>query len=79
MIGVIFPEGQVYPCELWSEPIGNLRDFDYDLKKLWRSEKAKQIRGEIVDRDCKCYHQCFLSPSLFFDPGYFWKIFQEMI
>ena len=79
LIGVIYPEAEVYPCELWKEPIGNLRDFDYDLRKIWRSEKADRVRREIVETKCACYHQCFLSPSLFFDPWYFPKLLREMV
>jgi len=78
LIGVIYPEGQVYPCELWSEMIGNLRKFDYDIKRLWGSEKAGLMRKAIVERNCQCYHQCFLSPSIFFDQGYLVKMLKGM-
>jgi MoaA/NifB/PqqE/SkfB family radical SAM enzyme len=71
LIGVLYPEGALYPCELWKEPLGNLRDFNYDLKKIWGSDRAAAIRREIAQTGCACYHQCFLSPSLFFDPWYF--------
>jgi MoaA/NifB/PqqE/SkfB family radical SAM enzyme len=67
LAGVIYPEGEVFPCELWDEPIGLLREVDYDLCRLWRSKQAKKIRKQIKDKKCQCYHQCFLSPSLFFD------------
>lgn len=70
LVGVIYPEGAVYGCELWKEPMGELRKSGYDLKKIWGSEKARQVRAEIKNSNCSCYHQCFLSPSLFFDPLY---------
>lgn len=65
--GVIMPEGRLYPCELWPEPIGSLREAGYDLPALWRSEQAKKIRRRIVDSRCTCYHQCFLSNSIFWN------------
>lgn len=67
LTGVIYPEGEVYPCELWKEPIGLLRETNYDLSRLWCSKQAHEIRYQIKSQNCQCYHQCFLSPSLFFD------------
>lgn len=66
-IGVLMPEGDVYACELWSKPIGNLRQFDYDFPALWQSNNALKIRKEILDTKCTCYHQCFLSNTLFWN------------
>jgi radical SAM protein with 4Fe4S-binding SPASM domain len=69
LVGVVYPEGAVYPCELWKEPMGDLRKAGYDLQKIWGSKKAREIRSAIKSSNCSCYHQCFLSPSLFFDPA----------
>jgi radical SAM protein with 4Fe4S-binding SPASM domain len=77
LIGVVYPEGRVYPCELWQEAMGELRAFDYDLKKIWRSGAAEKIRKQIRERNCLCWHQCFLSPSLFFDPLFLPSLFRE--
>ena len=66
-IGVLMPEGDVYSCELWKKPIGNLREFDYDFPSLWKSENALKIRDEILTTQCTCYHQCFLSNTLFWN------------
>jgi radical SAM protein with 4Fe4S-binding SPASM domain len=79
MIGVIYPEGDVYPCELWNEPMGELRKSGYDLRKIWNSSQAQKTRHEIRDRNCVCYHQCFLSPSLFFDPLYMPSLLSEAL
>jgi len=79
LIGVIYPEGQVLPCELWKEPMGRLRDSGYDLAALWGSAQAQKIRAEIKSRNCVCYHQCFLSPSLFFDPLYLPSLLSEAL
>lgn len=66
-IGVLMPEGDVYACELQEKAIGNLRMFDYDFPALWQSENALKIRKEILDSKCTCYHQCFLSNTLFWN------------
>lgn len=65
--GVLMPEGQVYPCELWDESLGNLRENGYNFPALWTSPRARDIRGQIVDSHCVCYHQCFLSNSIFWN------------
>ena len=65
--GVLMPEGDVFPCELWSEPIGNAREQNYDLSAIWQSPQARAARAQILDSRCVCYHQCFLSNTIFFN------------
>ncbi|MCX5706109.1 MAG: radical SAM protein [Candidatus Omnitrophica bacterium] len=53
------PYGDVYPCSIWSEKIDNLRDFDFDLKKIWDSKDIKKIRHRITNRECPgCWTPC---------------------
>jgi len=40
----IAPDGDVWTCCIRAEPMGNLRDTDYDFTKVWFSDKAKQLR-----------------------------------
>ena len=77
--GVLMPEGDVYPCELWSEPIGNLRENGYDMPAVWTSERAKKARQEILSSRCTCYHQCFLSNTIFFNPKAWPGIVREWV
>lgn len=65
--GVLMPEGEVFPCELWTESLGNVRAHNYSIPAIWSSEKARAIRREIIASKCTCYHQCFLSNSIFFN------------
>lgn len=66
-VGVLMPEGDVCACELQEKPIGNLRKYDYNFPALWKSGEALRIREEIVKTRCACYHQCFLSNTLFWN------------
>jgi MoaA/NifB/PqqE/SkfB family radical SAM enzyme len=52
----ITPFGDVWPCCIlgYDQPMGNLRETDYDFKKIWRSQKAKEIRNHIKDKKCAC-------------------------
>jgi MoaA/NifB/PqqE/SkfB family radical SAM enzyme len=50
----IAPDGDVWACCIKAEPIGNLRDVDYNLKKIWFSENAESLRRKIVNKECHC-------------------------
>jgi len=65
--------GNVYPCEN-REKIGNLRDFDCNLIKIWQSKKAKQIRRSIRKKECHCTHSCYQIPNIYLSPKMIWKI-----
>jgi MoaA/NifB/PqqE/SkfB family radical SAM enzyme len=64
---IIYPDGNVTECETKNTPYGNLKDVNMDFRKLWFTEKGKQIREKVVN-GCFCTHEssCFY-PSLFFD------------
>lgn len=70
LIGVIYPDGELFPCELLDSKyrIGNIREVDYDFKKLWFSERNKEIAKWIVDTKCFCTHECFMSTNTMFSP-----------
>jgi MoaA/NifB/PqqE/SkfB family radical SAM enzyme len=50
----ISPDGDVWTCCIRADPIGNLRDNEYDFKKLWFNEKAAKLRESIKKRECWC-------------------------
>jgi len=71
--GVMYPEGQVHPCEILdkSHQIGNIRDFDYDFRKLWLSQKAKEEIKFIRGTNCFCTHECFNTVNILFNPKFY--------
>ena len=71
--GVIYDEGTVSSCEIL-DPVGNLRDHDWDFSKLWYSEKMNARREKIAD-GCFCTHEsnCYY-PSLAFNPQHLVQI-----
>lgn len=50
----IDPTGEVWFCCVRAESIGNIREVNYDLMKLWYNEKAKKQREEINNKKCYC-------------------------
>jgi len=59
LMGVIYENGDVYPCEMLPDyKMGNLRDFDYDIGRLWRNATADKARIWIKNRKCFCTYEC---------------------
>ena len=74
--GVMYPEGNIYPCEILDDThkIGNIRDFNLDFKKLWLSKKAKEEVKFIRKTKCFCTHECFNSVNILFNPKFYPEI-----
>jgi MoaA/NifB/PqqE/SkfB family radical SAM enzyme len=60
---VIDFDGRVRACEL-RKPIGNLRDFDMNLKVFWETPARKAEPNQIACDQCWCTHVCFIHDSL---------------
>lgn len=50
----ITPNGEVWPCCIKAQSIGNLKTFEYDFKQLWISPQAQSIRNQIARERCFC-------------------------
>ncbi len=48
--------GQLWSCATlaYNKPMGNVRDFNYDFKKLYYSDQAKDVRQYIFNKKCHC-------------------------
>jgi MoaA/NifB/PqqE/SkfB family radical SAM enzyme len=65
---VMTEEGDVFPCEILSDSFGNVRDFDYDLMRVFRSEQADKVRAKIHNSRCYCSHECYFVTNILFNP-----------
>jgi MoaA/NifB/PqqE/SkfB family radical SAM enzyme len=50
----IAPDGDVWSCCTRAEPLGNLRETDYDLRPIWLGERADAVRRSIAAGECYC-------------------------
>ena len=52
----ITPFGDVWPCCIlgYDQPMGNLRETNYNFKKIWHSKTADAIRKFIHAKKCAC-------------------------
>jgi MoaA/NifB/PqqE/SkfB family radical SAM enzyme len=50
------PYGDIWACCTlgYDKPLGNLRDYNYDFKMLWKSPEANKVRTYIRRGHCNC-------------------------
>jgi radical SAM protein with 4Fe4S-binding SPASM domain len=67
---VLTENGDLYPCESFAESmkIGNVREHDFNLKNMLRSEKAGSILKAIEANSCHCTHECYMITNILFNP-----------
>lgn len=69
---VMAPNGDVYPCERLGYPaagraewfMGNIREFDYNIKALLASEPAVEVRRKVRSSGCQPCHEIDTSLNL---------------
>lgn len=79
LFGVMMADGSVYPCEMrLDDCLGNLRDVEYDLKRLWRSDRTARLHEEIRTQRCTCTHECAWTANILFSgrfhPELIWRL-----
>jgi MoaA/NifB/PqqE/SkfB family radical SAM enzyme len=58
-------KGVVYPCSIYDRPLGSLRDFGLDLRRVLAGAEAHAARRDVVrDRCPGCWTPCDAYPSL---------------
>ncbi|MCL4475886.1 MAG: radical SAM protein [Nitrospirae bacterium] len=76
---VLTETGNVYPCELLTEAFGNIRDYDYDVGKITRSEKAREVIRSIMENRCYCTHECYFMTNILFNPRLYPLLAKEYV
>lgn len=70
----IAPDGDVWTCCIRAEPVGNLRESDYDFSTVWFSEKAEELRRSIKAGECHCPMANAMYTNMLMDPGTVTKV-----
>jgi MoaA/NifB/PqqE/SkfB family radical SAM enzyme len=52
--GQIYANGDVWQCCIDADVMGNLRDNDYNFRRIWFSKKADEIRKKVKSGGCGC-------------------------
>lgn len=74
---VLTETGDLYPCELSDQKIGNVRDFNYDVKKILQSARAKKVIEAIETEECYCSHECNFITNILFNPKMYPRLLRE--
>jgi MoaA/NifB/PqqE/SkfB family radical SAM enzyme len=63
---VISETGIVRPCEILGpdKNLGDLKDFDYNVKELMKSNERKKVYDWIKKSKCKCSFECALAANV---------------
>ncbi|VVC03747.1 Coenzyme PQQ synthesis protein E [Candidatus Bilamarchaeum dharawalense] len=75
----ISPEGDVWGCCVRAEPLGNLRNADYDFRKIWFDVKADKFRKSVKDKECACPLANAYYSSAIMDPVTLAKVSKKVI
>lgn len=64
---VMTEEGNVYGCELIGQPLGNVRDTNYDFAPIRESEATRRFLERKASSLCRCTHECNVRTMVLFD------------
>lgn len=78
---VLTETGDLYPCENFTSfmRMGNARNYEYDIKKILLTEKAKKIIRSIKDNGCYCTHECYFMTNILFNPRMYPALLKEYV
>jgi MoaA/NifB/PqqE/SkfB family radical SAM enzyme len=48
------PDGNLWGCCVRAESLGNVRDYGYDFRTVWRGPAADAFRKSVRDKECAC-------------------------
>ncbi len=88
---VMDDEGRLWPCEILqyyldrgdapfsSAAFGNVRDFDYSIRKALGTERALAIRRYIVQSRCYCSYECAMAANLLYTPALWARVARNFL
>lgn len=75
----ITPNGDVWNCCIRGENMGNLRDVDYDFRKVWFGKKADVIRQNMKQKKCSCPLANVFYTNALCSFGFLFRIFINLV
>jgi radical SAM protein with 4Fe4S-binding SPASM domain len=76
---VLTEKGDIYPCEIIGESLGNIKEYGYNIDDLIRSDRAKRVIKSIKNNGCYCTHECYFMTNILFNPLLYPALFKEYI
>ncbi|MAG08666.1 hypothetical protein CMO89_04280 [Candidatus Woesearchaeota archaeon] len=71
--------GKVYPCELLSMEMGDLRQENYDIKRILFSAKGRKVKKFIKDTKCFCTFECAIQNNIIYNPLAYPAVLKKLV
>lgn len=72
---VLSETGDIFPCELLKIKMGNVREFNYDIKKIVRSPEARRSTAYIKENRCFCTTECNMVTNIIYN----WRTYPDVL
>jgi radical SAM protein with 4Fe4S-binding SPASM domain len=60
--------GNVFPCTIWNVKLGNIKDFNFELRKILSTEKSRKIKEKIKRKMCpNCWTPCEANQMIMYN------------
>ncbi len=60
--------GEVRLCESMDVSLGNLKDYDYDIKNILALEPTKKHLEDVKNHKCNCTWECAIRTGILYNP-----------
>jgi len=86
---VMNDEGLIEPCEILgyyirqgkadipSSVCGNIRDFDYDIRRVLATKAATRITEHIIESNCYCTFECAMAVNVLYTPRLWLRVLRN--
>src|SRR4030042_3649028 len=72
--------GNVFPCEPMWQSIGNIRDYEYSMEKICRSESFAEFKKQYWgNKKCNCTGGNIALDEVIYNPLYYPKVIYNLI
>jgi MoaA/NifB/PqqE/SkfB family radical SAM enzyme len=82
----VYQDGRVVSCEILETLVseeetsmGNIKDFDCDVKKLLESERAQNILNYIKQSKCHCTFECPKHMDVLYNKKFYPKLVRSLV
>jgi MoaA/NifB/PqqE/SkfB family radical SAM enzyme len=76
---IIKETGEVYPCEILGRSMGNLRDYNFELRSLLARPSNLELLRWIEDSGCHCSFECALAANVLWGKSSLRKLISSFI
>jgi MoaA/NifB/PqqE/SkfB family radical SAM enzyme len=61
----IDPFSNIYPCTMWNVKLGNIKNYNYEIKKIFREKKIEKLLSLIDKKKCQnCWTPCEANQTI---------------